>query len=209
MSRSQMNFLSRAIPLLDKFNTHPPLLRRVFNDTITGTVWQEKMAEGCNASNEIVQENQVGRILVAFKENGIPFIFVVVAIHFSLLFLTPPQAKTEWYVLLERKEKKLPELRQVWTSRCTPFVGCNLEYQIGDSTNFFLFGFHPNLEGEHPVDWQGPPTFLTRGLAARRLFSVPPCHKGTKRLQTCMPSRGFEPSPTAQQSASPAILPVG
>ncbi|GFW15825.1 uncharacterized protein TNCV_1545591 [Trichonephila clavipes] len=35
----------------------------------------------------------------------------------------------------------------------------------------------------------------TRGLAARRLFRVPPCRKGTIRLQTSMSSPGFEPSP--------------
>ncbi|GFU06205.1 hypothetical protein TNCV_4765121 [Trichonephila clavipes] len=40
-----------------------------------------------------------------------------------------------------------------------------------------------------------PSTNYTRGLAARRLFRVPPCRKGTIHLQTSMPSQGFEPSP--------------
>ncbi|GFT16728.1 hypothetical protein TNCV_1333441 [Trichonephila clavipes] len=40
-----------------------------------------------------------------------------------------------------------------------------------------------------------PSTNHTRGLAARRLFSVPPCRKGTIHLQTSMPSPGFKPSP--------------
>ncbi|GFX32071.1 hypothetical protein TNCV_4099201 [Trichonephila clavipes] len=40
-----------------------------------------------------------------------------------------------------------------------------------------------------------PSTNLTRGLATRRLFSEPPCRKGTIHLQTSMPSLGFEPNP--------------
>ncbi|GFX19295.1 hypothetical protein TNCV_3014341 [Trichonephila clavipes] len=38
-------------------------------------------------------------------------------------------------------------------------------------------------------------TNLARRLAARRLFRVPPCRKGTIHLQTSMPSPGFEPKP--------------
>ncbi|GFT85095.1 hypothetical protein TNCV_791281 [Trichonephila clavipes] len=58
-----------------------------------------------------------------------------------------------------------------------------------------------NFEGEHPGSDQGayhlsfPFTNLTRGHAARRLFRVPPCRKGTIHLQTSMPSPGFEPRP--------------
>ncbi|GFW93296.1 hypothetical protein TNCV_2604141 [Trichonephila clavipes] len=37
-----------------------------------------------------------------------------------------------------------------------------------------------------------PSTNLTRGLEARRLFGIPPCHKGTIHLQTSMTSSGFE-----------------
>ncbi|GFX20074.1 hypothetical protein TNCV_1436341 [Trichonephila clavipes] len=40
-----------------------------------------------------------------------------------------------------------------------------------------------------------PFTNLTRGLAARRLFSVPPCLAGTTHLQTSMPSPRIEPRP--------------
>ncbi|GFV65518.1 hypothetical protein TNCV_1737551 [Trichonephila clavipes] len=40
-----------------------------------------------------------------------------------------------------------------------------------------------------------PSTNHTRGLATRRLFSVPPCRAGTIHLQTTMSSPGFEPSP--------------
>ncbi|GFY07437.1 uncharacterized protein TNCV_5086221 [Trichonephila clavipes] len=49
-------------------------------------------------------------------------------------------------------------------------------------------------EGENPGGGQGPSTNHTRGLAARRLFRVPPCRKGTIHLQTSMSSPGFEPS---------------
>ncbi|GFU77461.1 hypothetical protein TNCV_3498341 [Trichonephila clavipes] len=57
--------------------------------------------------------------------------------------------------------------------------------------------FHPNFEGEHPEGVQGPPIFSlstnpTRGLAARRLFKVPPCREGTINLQTAMFSPDFE-----------------
>ncbi|GFT05267.1 hypothetical protein TNCV_123031 [Trichonephila clavipes] len=60
--------------------------------------------------------------------------------------------------------------------------------------------FRPNLEGEHSGGGKRPPHLsspsinLTRGLAARRLFRVPPCHAGTIHLQTSMSSPGFEPS---------------
>ncbi|GFT75316.1 hypothetical protein TNCV_967721 [Trichonephila clavipes] len=40
-----------------------------------------------------------------------------------------------------------------------------------------------------------PSTKHTRGLAARWLFRVPQCRKGTIHLQTPLSSPGFEPSP--------------
>ncbi|GFU03314.1 hypothetical protein TNCV_3338331 [Trichonephila clavipes] len=54
---------------------------------------------------------------------------------------------------------------------------------------------------ENTLGWSGashlssPSTDLTRGLAARRLFKVPPCREGTIHLQTSMSSPRFEPSP--------------
>ncbi|GFU93772.1 hypothetical protein TNCV_1659971 [Trichonephila clavipes] len=54
--------------------------------------------------------------------------------------------------------------------------------------------FNPNFEGEHPGGGQGPSTNLTRGLAAGRLFKVPPCREGTIHLQTSMSSPRFEAS---------------
>ncbi|GFX21201.1 uncharacterized protein TNCV_4367801 [Trichonephila clavipes] len=53
----------------------------------------------------------------------------------------------------------------------------------------------PQFKGRTPWGGQGPPTNLTRGLAARRLFKVPPCREGTIHLQTSMSSPGLEPSP--------------
>ncbi|GFW80598.1 hypothetical protein TNCV_3234501 [Trichonephila clavipes] len=54
----------------------------------------------------------------------------------------------------------------------------------------------PQFRGRTPWGWgQGPPTHLTRGLAARRLFRIPPCCKGTINLQTSISSPGFEPRP--------------
>ncbi|GFT23202.1 hypothetical protein TNCV_1859111 [Trichonephila clavipes] len=49
--------------------------------------------------------------------------------------------------------------------------------------------------GRKPWGSQGPPTNHTRGLAAGRLFRVPPCRKGTVHLETPMSSPGFEPCP--------------
>ncbi|GFT27553.1 hypothetical protein TNCV_1276321 [Trichonephila clavipes] len=40
-----------------------------------------------------------------------------------------------------------------------------------------------------------PSTNLTRGPEATWLFTIPPCCKGTKHLQTSIPSQGFEPRP--------------
>ncbi|GFV39858.1 hypothetical protein TNCV_4144951 [Trichonephila clavipes] len=48
---------------------------------------------------------------------------------------------------------------------------------------------------ESPGGGQRPSTNHTRGLAARWLFRVPPCRKGTIHLQTSMSSPEFEPSP--------------
>ncbi|GFY04474.1 hypothetical protein TNCV_4415621 [Trichonephila clavipes] len=72
----------------------------------------------------------------------------------------------------------------------------SFEHHTGDRTILALF--HPNLEGEHPGGGQRSPTSflstnLTRRLAARRLFKVPPCREGTMHLQTSVSSQGFEP----------------
>ncbi|GFY14248.1 hypothetical protein TNCV_3614371 [Trichonephila clavipes] len=59
----------------------------------------------------------------------------------------------------------------------------------------------PQFRGIKPWGWSGashissPSTNHTRGLAARRLFRVPPCRKVTIHLQSSMSSSGFEPSP--------------
>ncbi|GFT75572.1 hypothetical protein TNCV_1135401 [Trichonephila clavipes] len=53
----------------------------------------------------------------------------------------------------------------------------------------------PQLRGRTPWGWSGPSTNLTRGLAARKLFKVPPCRESTTHLQTSMPSPGFEHRP--------------
>ncbi|GFX55909.1 uncharacterized protein TNCV_1427711 [Trichonephila clavipes] len=37
-----------------------------------------------------------------------------------------------------------------------------------------------------------------RGIVARRLFRVPPCHKGTMHLQTSMFTPGFDPAVVAE-----------
>ncbi|GFW36071.1 hypothetical protein TNCV_4929341 [Trichonephila clavipes] len=60
-----------------------------------------------------------------------------------------------------------------------------------------FYSVPPQFRGRKPWGWPGayhlssPSTNHTRRLAARRLFRVPPCRKGTIHLQT----PGFEPSP--------------
>ncbi|GFS90136.1 hypothetical protein TNCV_508041 [Trichonephila clavipes] len=66
-----------------------------------------------------------------------------------------------------------------------------------------LARFQPNLEREHPGGSEtsllfSPSTNLTRGLAARLLFRVPPYRKGLLW--------DSNPGPTAQQSASLAFI---
>ncbi|GFX20473.1 hypothetical protein TNCV_3488301 [Trichonephila clavipes] len=58
-------------------------------------------------------------------------------------------------------------------------------------------------------DLSSPFTKLWRGLAARRLFKVPPCREGTIHLRTSVSFPGFEEGSTAQQSASLTTIPDG
>ncbi|GFS87283.1 myosin-I heavy chain [Trichonephila clavipes] len=77
-------------------------------------------------------------------------------------------------------------------AECTPVVSCIFEHHVGDSTTWLCSS--PVLrESILEVGDQGPPTNLTRGIAARRLFRVPPCRTGTIHVQTSLPSPGFEP----------------
>ncbi|GFU62000.1 hypothetical protein TNCV_4022821 [Trichonephila clavipes] len=46
-------------------------------------------------------------------------------------------------------------------------------------------------------------TNLTRGLAARRIFKVPPCREGTIHLQTSLSSPGFKQSPNGTAVSVP------
>ncbi|GFW14259.1 hypothetical protein TNCV_3548481 [Trichonephila clavipes] len=64
----------------------------------------------------------------------------------------------------------------IWLG-CTTILRENTLRVVGDLSSLF------------------PCSNLTRGLAARRLFRAPPCREGTIRLQTSMPSLGFEPRP--------------
>ncbi|GFU08029.1 hypothetical protein TNCV_1527671 [Trichonephila clavipes] len=94
-----------------------------------------------------------------------------------------------------------------------PVVSLSFEHHAGDST--ILSPFHPNFEEEQPGSSKGPFTFLPpatnlpRGLAARRLFRVPPCREETIHSQTSMPSLGLDPRPTAPQSTTLNTIPEG
>ncbi|GFW36709.1 uncharacterized protein TNCV_1220411 [Trichonephila clavipes] len=55
-------------------------------------------------------------------------------------------------------------------------------------------GRKPGEGGAVASHFSFPSTNVTRGLAARRLFKVPPCRKCSIHLQTSMSSPGFEPS---------------
>ncbi|GFU83318.1 hypothetical protein TNCV_3739291 [Trichonephila clavipes] len=71
----------------------------------------------------------------------------------------------------------------------------SFEHHTGDST---IWLDTTSIFRGNTLGWSGtshfssPSTNLTRGLATRRLFRVPPCRKGTLPLQTHMPSPGFE-----------------
>ncbi|GFV60420.1 hypothetical protein TNCV_3470551 [Trichonephila clavipes] len=62
-----------------------------------------------------------------------------------------------------------------------------------------FFSVPPQFRGRKSWEWSGTShhssTNHTRERAARRLFRVPPCRKGSIHLQTSMSSPGFEPSP--------------
>ncbi|GFW24055.1 hypothetical protein TNCV_4950991 [Trichonephila clavipes] len=51
----------------------------------------------------------------------------------------------------------------------------------------------PKFWGRIPWGGHWPPSTLTRGLAARRLFRFPSCREGTIHLHTSVPCRGFKP----------------
>ncbi|GFV55143.1 uncharacterized protein TNCV_2623641 [Trichonephila clavipes] len=70
-----------------------------------------------------------------------------------------------------------------------------LEKGCADAVTERFSSVSPQFRGRTPWGCQGPPTNLTSGLAARRLFKVPPCREGTIHLQTSMSSTGFERSP--------------
>ncbi|GFS91299.1 hypothetical protein TNCV_1307061 [Trichonephila clavipes] len=77
-----------------------------------------------------------------------------------------------------------------------PNASCSFEHHAGDNT--IWLGSTP-ISREKIRRWSeasqlsSPSTNLTRELAARWLFRVPPCHKSTIHLQTSMLSPGFEP----------------
>ncbi|GFX22882.1 hypothetical protein TNCV_2606241 [Trichonephila clavipes] len=79
-----------------------------------------------------------------------------------------------------------------------PVVSCSFDHHAGDNT--IWLSSTPILR-ENIRRWledsqlSSPSTSLTTELAARWLFRVPSCHKGTIYLQTSMLSLGFEPRP--------------
>ncbi|GFW43584.1 hypothetical protein TNCV_4769361 [Trichonephila clavipes] len=83
-----------------------------------------------------------------------------------------------------------------------PVVNRIFEHHTGDSTIWLVST--PILKED---TWDGhlsiPSTNPTRGLAARRLFRVPPCREGTIHLQTSMSSPGFKPSPNGTAVSIP------
>ncbi|GFV46651.1 hypothetical protein TNCV_4226661 [Trichonephila clavipes] len=79
---------------------------------------------------------------------------------------------------------------------CTPVVSRSLEHNVGDSTFWLIstpFLRENTLGASGAFHISSPSINLTRGLAARRLFEVPPCREGTIHLQTSMPSPGLKP----------------
>ncbi|GFX89031.1 hypothetical protein TNCV_2853311 [Trichonephila clavipes] len=79
-----------------------------------------------------------------------------------------------------------------------PIVSPSFEHHTGDST---ILPVSTPILKEGTWGWSGAShlsthsTNHTRGLAARRLFRIPPCRKVTTHLQTSMSSPGFKPRP--------------
>ncbi|GFU65777.1 hypothetical protein TNCV_5059111 [Trichonephila clavipes] len=106
-----------------------------------------------------------------------------------------------WVVVLffpKGRKESCQSLRQVG------FLGVFLSLAVTLSTIQvtvrFLACLHPNFEREHPEGsgvshLSSSSTNITRGLAARSLFRLPPYHKSTIHLQTSMTSPEFEPRP--------------
>ncbi|GFV31594.1 transposable element Tcb2 transposase [Trichonephila clavipes] len=82
------------------------------------------------------------------------------------------------------------------------------EHHAGDST---ILLSSTRISRKNTLEWSGdshlssPSTNLTRGLAARRLFRVPPYRKGTIHLQTSMFPSAFEPRPNGTSQSARAI----
>ncbi|GFS47864.1 hypothetical protein TNCV_3598531 [Trichonephila clavipes] len=89
------------------------------------------------------------------------------------------------------------EIHHVRRLDCTPVVSHRFEHHTGN--NIIWLGSTSILR-ENPWGSQRNPTSfsstnISRLLAARRLFGVPPCHEGTEHLQKYVPSSRFEPRP--------------
>ncbi|GFT97247.1 hypothetical protein TNCV_2205391 [Trichonephila clavipes] len=83
-------------------------------------------------------------------------------------------------------------------ARCIHVVSRSFEHSGGEST--IWLGYTQILsrtpwKGSGASHLSSSTTNLMRGFEARRLFRVPPCLKGTIRLQRSMSSTVFEPRP--------------
>ncbi|GFV01753.1 hypothetical protein TNCV_2024631 [Trichonephila clavipes] len=90
---------------------------------------------------------------------------------------------------LSKEQRQCDEQNVQMSNEKSGATPCRRQYDLAR--------FHPNFEGEQ--GWvrtshlSSPSTSLLRGLAAQRLFRVPPSHEGTVHLQTSALSPGFEP----------------
>ncbi|GFX61547.1 transposable element Tcb2 transposase [Trichonephila clavipes] len=98
------------------------------------------------------------------------------------------------FVLEEVQQDPGPRNSSWQGTRCTPVVSRSLErqYVLAQSPSPNFEGEYPGVSGVSHLSFYSNSTNLTRGLEARRLFTVPQCRKGTIHLQTPEPSPGFE-----------------
>ncbi|GFT56454.1 hypothetical protein TNCV_2334231 [Trichonephila clavipes] len=94
-------------------------------------------------------------------------------------------------------------------ARFTPVVSRSFDPHSSDIT---IWLDHTPVLKENTLGWSGafqlssPSTNFRRGLVTRRLLNIPRCHTSTTRIETTMPSAGFERKLNGTRINLPSIL---
>ncbi|GFU83803.1 hypothetical protein TNCV_1694731 [Trichonephila clavipes] len=129
-----------------------------------------------------------GSIPITIDCNVVAFIVFEEGFH-------QPIKRTKQSVFLDTLSDRGPQNSSLQKTKCTPTVSRSFDNHAGNT----IWLVSILILKEKTKNWPGashlssPSTKLTRGLEARWLFRVPPCHEVTVHLQTSMPSPGLEP----------------